>query len=168
MSQKVVLAFFLHKKKYFQEVSSSQTVSSLSHESQDSSHPFKLVGGGWSGMADTTWKENTEMLFSVTKKLKYWLHVILWKMSVLTESFQVVVRGNGFLQARNIDKVLCSFRINDTLTKSEWSITGLYFTGISSLLHEFDWWSHHSWLLSWNKDMSNLSSLTTVNELSGK
>ncbi|XP_068167858.1 anthrax toxin receptor 1 isoform X2 [Antennarius striatus] len=33
------------------------------------------------------------------------------------ESFQVVVRGNGFLHARNVDKVLCSFRINDTLTK---------------------------------------------------
>ncbi|KAF7665658.1 hypothetical protein LDENG_00136060 [Lucifuga dentata] len=36
------------------------------------------------------------------------------------ESFQVVVRGNGFLHARNVDKVLCSFRINDTLTKSEY------------------------------------------------
>ncbi|CAB1319774.1 unnamed protein product, partial [Coregonus sp. 'balchen'] len=34
------------------------------------------------------------------------------------ETFQVVVRGNGFLHARNVDKVLCSFRINDTLTKS--------------------------------------------------
>ncbi|KAM9858691.1 anthrax toxin receptor 1 [Aulostomus maculatus] len=33
------------------------------------------------------------------------------------ESFQVVVRGNGFHHARNVDKVLCSFRINDTLTK---------------------------------------------------
>ncbi|XP_056274550.1 anthrax toxin receptor 1 [Pseudoliparis swirei] len=33
------------------------------------------------------------------------------------ESFQVVVRGNGFLHARNVDQVLCSFRINDTLTK---------------------------------------------------
>uniref|UniRef100_A0AAQ5YZU4 Anthrax toxin receptor 1 n=1 Tax=Amphiprion ocellaris TaxID=80972 RepID=A0AAQ5YZU4_AMPOC len=33
------------------------------------------------------------------------------------ESFQVVVKGNGFLHARNVDKVLCSFRINDTLTK---------------------------------------------------
>uniref|UniRef100_A0A668AXJ5 Anthrax toxin receptor 1 n=1 Tax=Myripristis murdjan TaxID=586833 RepID=A0A668AXJ5_9TELE len=33
------------------------------------------------------------------------------------ESFQVVVRGNGFLHARNVDKVLCSFRINDTVTK---------------------------------------------------
>uniref|UniRef100_A0A8D0CWN0 Anthrax toxin receptor 1 n=1 Tax=Sander lucioperca TaxID=283035 RepID=A0A8D0CWN0_SANLU len=33
------------------------------------------------------------------------------------ESFQVVVRGNGFLHARNVEKVLCSFRINDTVTK---------------------------------------------------
>ncbi|XP_028312966.1 anthrax toxin receptor 1 isoform X2 [Gouania willdenowi] len=33
------------------------------------------------------------------------------------ESFQVVVRGNGFLLARNVDQVLCSFRINDTETK---------------------------------------------------
>ncbi|XP_024131298.1 anthrax toxin receptor 1 [Oryzias melastigma] len=34
------------------------------------------------------------------------------------ESFQVVVRGNGFLHTRNVDKVLCSFRINDTSTKT--------------------------------------------------
>ncbi|XP_029137719.1 anthrax toxin receptor 1 [Labrus bergylta] len=33
------------------------------------------------------------------------------------ETFQVVVRGNGFLHARNVDKVLCSFRINETHTK---------------------------------------------------
>ncbi|XP_030623971.1 LOW QUALITY PROTEIN: anthrax toxin receptor 1 [Chanos chanos] len=32
------------------------------------------------------------------------------------ESFEVVVRGNGFLHARNVERVLCSFRINDTLT----------------------------------------------------
>uniref|UniRef100_A0A3B4TTA1 Anthrax toxin receptor 1 n=1 Tax=Seriola dumerili TaxID=41447 RepID=A0A3B4TTA1_SERDU len=32
------------------------------------------------------------------------------------ESFQVVVRGNGFLHARNINQVLCSFKINDTIT----------------------------------------------------
>ncbi|XP_009072561.1 PREDICTED: anthrax toxin receptor 1-like, partial [Acanthisitta chloris] len=32
------------------------------------------------------------------------------------ESFQVVVRGNGFRHARNVDRVLCSFRINDTVT----------------------------------------------------
>ncbi|XP_056627760.1 anthrax toxin receptor 1 [Triplophysa dalaica] len=35
------------------------------------------------------------------------------------ESFQVVVRGNGFRHARNIDQVLCSFKINDTLTLNE-------------------------------------------------
>ncbi|XP_030633759.1 anthrax toxin receptor 1 isoform X2 [Chanos chanos] len=33
------------------------------------------------------------------------------------EAFQVVVRGNGFLHARNVEKVLCSFRINETLTR---------------------------------------------------
>ncbi|KAG9488892.1 hypothetical protein GDO78_005085 [Eleutherodactylus coqui] len=32
------------------------------------------------------------------------------------ESFQVVVRGNGFRYARNVDRVLCSFRINDTIS----------------------------------------------------
>ncbi|KFP79936.1 Anthrax toxin receptor 1, partial [Acanthisitta chloris] len=35
------------------------------------------------------------------------------------ESFQVVVRGNGFRHARNVDRVLCSFRINDTVTLSK-------------------------------------------------
>lgn len=35
------------------------------------------------------------------------------------ESFQVVVRGNGFLHARNIDQVLCSFKVNDTVTINE-------------------------------------------------
>ncbi|XP_035247215.1 anthrax toxin receptor 1-like [Anguilla anguilla] len=35
------------------------------------------------------------------------------------ETFQVVVRGNGFLHARNADLVLCSFRINDSLTLME-------------------------------------------------
>uniref|UniRef100_A0A3Q3W8A4 Anthrax toxin receptor 1 n=1 Tax=Mola mola TaxID=94237 RepID=A0A3Q3W8A4_MOLML len=35
------------------------------------------------------------------------------------ESFQVVVRGNGFLHARNINQVLCSFKINDTVTINE-------------------------------------------------
>ncbi|KAF6731489.1 Anthrax toxin receptor 1 [Oryzias melastigma] len=35
------------------------------------------------------------------------------------ESFQVVVRGNGFLHARNINKVLCSFKLNDTHSLDE-------------------------------------------------
>ncbi|XP_072534095.1 anthrax toxin receptor 1 isoform X1 [Salminus brasiliensis] len=35
------------------------------------------------------------------------------------ESFQVVVKGNGFLYARNINQVLCSFKVNDTFTVNE-------------------------------------------------
>uniref|UniRef100_A0A8C7AIS8 ANTXR cell adhesion molecule 1 n=1 Tax=Neovison vison TaxID=452646 RepID=A0A8C7AIS8_NEOVI len=35
------------------------------------------------------------------------------------ESFQVVVRGNGFRHARNVDRVLCSFKINDSVTLNE-------------------------------------------------
>uniref|UniRef100_A0A3Q3FJV9 Anthrax toxin receptor 1 n=1 Tax=Labrus bergylta TaxID=56723 RepID=A0A3Q3FJV9_9LABR len=35
------------------------------------------------------------------------------------ESFQVVVRGNGFLHARNTNQVLCSFKLNDTHTIDE-------------------------------------------------
>ncbi|NWX22436.1 ANTR1 protein, partial [Aegotheles bennettii] len=35
------------------------------------------------------------------------------------ESFQVVVRGNGFYHARNINQVLCSFKLNDSLTINE-------------------------------------------------
>ncbi|KAI5108066.1 anthrax toxin receptor 1 [Silurus meridionalis] len=35
------------------------------------------------------------------------------------EAFQVVVRGNGFLYARNTNQVLCSFKINDTVTVNE-------------------------------------------------
>lgn len=37
----------------------------------------------------------------------------------VSESFQVVVRGNGFLHARNIDQVLCSFKLNDTHSVGE-------------------------------------------------
>ncbi|KAG8434903.1 hypothetical protein GDO86_013025 [Hymenochirus boettgeri] len=36
----------------------------------------------------------------------------------LCETFQVVVRGNGFYHARNIDQVLCSFKLNDTITQT--------------------------------------------------
>uniref|UniRef100_A0A8C6P9J5 Anthrax toxin receptor 1 n=1 Tax=Nothobranchius furzeri TaxID=105023 RepID=A0A8C6P9J5_NOTFU len=38
------------------------------------------------------------------------------------ETFQVVVRGNGFLHARDEQQVLCSFRINDTVTFSEFCL----------------------------------------------
>uniref|UniRef100_A0A7N6A6B4 Anthrax toxin receptor 1 n=1 Tax=Anabas testudineus TaxID=64144 RepID=A0A7N6A6B4_ANATE len=50
------------------------------------------------------------------------------------ESFQAVVKGNGFLHARDVQKVLCSFRINDTFTlskyqlqRSSYLINNLYF-----------------------------------------
>uniref|UniRef100_A0A671PV04 Anthrax toxin receptor 1-like n=1 Tax=Sinocyclocheilus anshuiensis TaxID=1608454 RepID=A0A671PV04_9TELE len=39
------------------------------------------------------------------------------------DSFQVVVRGNGFLHARNINQVLCSFRVNDTATLMQYDGT---------------------------------------------
>ncbi|KAG1929504.1 anthrax toxin receptor 1-like [Pimephales promelas] len=35
------------------------------------------------------------------------------------ESFEVVVQGNGFLHARDVSRILCSFRINNTLTVSK-------------------------------------------------
>uniref|UniRef100_A0A3P9H4D5 Anthrax toxin receptor 1 n=1 Tax=Oryzias latipes TaxID=8090 RepID=A0A3P9H4D5_ORYLA len=35
------------------------------------------------------------------------------------ENFQVVVKGNGFLHTRDVQKVLCSFRINDSVTLSK-------------------------------------------------
>uniref|UniRef100_A0A3Q1FQM1 Anthrax toxin receptor 1 n=1 Tax=Acanthochromis polyacanthus TaxID=80966 RepID=A0A3Q1FQM1_9TELE len=45
------------------------------------------------------------------------------------ESFQVVVKGNGFLHARDVQKVLCSFRINDTTTLSEYFASVIFFPG---------------------------------------
>uniref|UniRef100_H3B781 Anthrax toxin receptor 1 n=1 Tax=Latimeria chalumnae TaxID=7897 RepID=H3B781_LATCH len=35
------------------------------------------------------------------------------------ETFQVVVKGNGFSHARKVDQVLCSFKVNDTITINE-------------------------------------------------
>lgn len=40
------------------------------------------------------------------------------------ERFQVVVRGNGFLHARNINQVLCSFKLNDTHSVGEFCTHG--------------------------------------------
>ena len=47
-------------------------------------------------------------------------------MFLFPERFQVVVRGNGFLHARNTDQVLCSFKLNDTHSLGELSITQHY------------------------------------------
>ena len=38
----------------------------------------------------------------------------------------MVVRGNGFLHARNTDQVLCSFKLNDTHSLGELSIAQHY------------------------------------------
>lgn len=48
-------------------------------------------------------------------------NVQLFMYVLKPESFQVVVRGNGFLHARNINQVLCSFKINDTVTVSKFT-----------------------------------------------
>lgn len=134
----------------------------------------------------TQWQANSGCLECHITRWEVW--VLLWtphqtygKLNSLrqrpcfssahSESFQVVVRGNGFLHARNVDKVLCSFRINDTLTKSEWNITERLLTvpdSLHALFHQecFNWVTH--WLktsklitqfvynkkTSWNKQMS--------------
>ncbi|XP_015267829.1 PREDICTED: anthrax toxin receptor 1-like, partial [Gekko japonicus] len=38
---------------------------------------------------------------------------------LFAESYQVVVKGNGFYHARNPEQVLCSFKINSTVTLNE-------------------------------------------------
>lgn len=53
----------------------------------------------------------------------------------VSESFQVVVRGNGFLHARNINQVLCSFKLNDTHTVGESMHTDTH-THTHSYLHK--------------------------------
>uniref|UniRef100_A0AAY5KFE3 Anthrax toxin receptor 1 n=1 Tax=Esox lucius TaxID=8010 RepID=A0AAY5KFE3_ESOLU len=50
------------------------------------------------------------------------------------ESFQVVVKGNGFSHAREVGKVLCSFRINDTVTLSKSTLWYLQRTSDGRLL----------------------------------
>uniref|UniRef100_A0A3P8Q926 Anthrax toxin receptor 1 n=1 Tax=Astatotilapia calliptera TaxID=8154 RepID=A0A3P8Q926_ASTCA len=59
------------------------------------------------------------------------------------ESFQVVVSGNGFLHARDVQKVLCSFWINDTVTLSKYHL--------SATLH-----------VSMNNGLSFISSSVTI------
>ncbi|CAB1352830.1 unnamed protein product, partial [Coregonus sp. 'balchen'] len=64
------------------------------------------------------------------------------------ESFQVVVKGNGFSHAREVGKVLCSFRINDTLTLSKWTLR-------AATLH-----------VSMNNGLSFISSSVTITTVS--
>uniref|UniRef100_A0A8C7Y5K5 Anthrax toxin receptor 1 n=1 Tax=Oryzias sinensis TaxID=183150 RepID=A0A8C7Y5K5_9TELE len=78
------------------------------------------------------------------------------------ESFQVVVKGNGFLHTRDVQKVLCSFRINDsvTLTKRPLVVEDTYLLcpapvlekyGMSAALH-----------VSMNNGLSFVSSSVTI------
>lgn len=55
------------------------------------------------------------------RKCSIWAIFHYSSVFLLTESFQVVVRGNGFYHARNIDQVLCSFKLNDSLTISKFA-----------------------------------------------
>ncbi|KAE8618754.1 hypothetical protein XENTR_v10009484 [Xenopus tropicalis] len=54
------------------------------------------------------------------------------------ESFQVVVRGNGFRYARNVDRVLCSFKINETspLNKKPLVVEDTYLLCPAPVLYE--------------------------------
>uniref|UniRef100_A0A672P4E2 ANTXR cell adhesion molecule 1 n=1 Tax=Sinocyclocheilus grahami TaxID=75366 RepID=A0A672P4E2_SINGR len=51
------------------------------------------------------------------------------------ESFEVVVRGNGFLHARDVNRILCSFRINNTLTLCSARFVCLFFVHRTASLH---------------------------------
>ncbi|KAI4877626.1 hypothetical protein NFI96_022981 [Prochilodus magdalenae] len=73
-------------------------------------HVFPVVGGfqALRGMIDSVIKKSCIEILAAEPS------------SVCAgESFQVVVRGNGFLHARNSDQVLCSFKVNDTVTVNE-------------------------------------------------
>ncbi|XP_026195056.1 anthrax toxin receptor 1-like [Anabas testudineus] len=82
------------------------------------------------------------------------------------ESFQAVVKGNGFLHARDVQKVLCSFRINDTFTlmKRPLVVRDTYLLcpapvlekeGMSATLH-----------VSMNNGLSFISSSVTISAVS--
>ncbi|KAL4609273.1 anthrax toxin receptor 1-like isoform X1 [Arapaima gigas] len=82
------------------------------------------------------------------------------------ESFQVVVRGNGFLQSRNVDKVLCSFRINDTLTliKRPLVVKDTYLLCPAPVMHEVG--TTASLHVSMNNGLSFISSSVTISTVS--
>lgn len=73
-------------------------------------HVFPVVGGFHALMG---------IIDSILKKSC--IEILAAEPSIICakESFQVVIRGNGFSQARNIHHVLCSFKINDTVTINE-------------------------------------------------
>uniref|UniRef100_A0A8C9TV88 ANTXR cell adhesion molecule 1 n=1 Tax=Scleropages formosus TaxID=113540 RepID=A0A8C9TV88_SCLFO len=81
------------------------------------------------------------------------------------ESFQVVVRGNGFLHSRNVDKVLCSFRINDTLTLSKpLVVRDTYLLCPAPVMHEVG--TTASLHVSMNNGLSFIASSVTITTVS--
>uniref|UniRef100_A0A673WF05 Anthrax toxin receptor 1 n=1 Tax=Salmo trutta TaxID=8032 RepID=A0A673WF05_SALTR len=78
------------------------------------------------------------------------------------ESFQVVVKGNGFSHAREVGKVLCSFRINDTLTLSKWKLRYLQLSTINPNESHQEATLH----VSMNNGLSFISSSVTITTVS--
>ncbi|XP_043537185.1 anthrax toxin receptor 1-like isoform X1 [Chiloscyllium plagiosum] len=78
------------------------------------------------------------------------------------ETFQVVVKGNGFSHARSVDKVRCSFKINDTvtLTKKPLVVEDTYLLCPAPVLQEVDGVVFLQ--VSMNEGLSFISSFVTI------
>ncbi|XP_048474468.1 anthrax toxin receptor 1-like [Rhincodon typus] len=78
------------------------------------------------------------------------------------ETFQVVVKGNGFSHARSVDKVRCSFKINDTvtLTKKPLVVEDTYLLCPAPVLQEVD--GAVFLQVSMNEGLSFISSFVTI------
>ncbi|GCB71586.1 hypothetical protein scyTo_0001626 [Scyliorhinus torazame] len=78
------------------------------------------------------------------------------------ETFQVVVKGNGFSHARSVDKVRCSFKINDTVTllQTPLVVEDTYLLCPAPVLEEVD---RAVFLqVSMNEGLSFISSFVTI------
>ncbi|XP_026075945.1 anthrax toxin receptor 1 isoform X2 [Carassius auratus] len=82
------------------------------------------------------------------------------------ESFEVVVRGNGFLHARDVNRILCSFRINNTLTvmKRPLVVEDTYLLCPAPVLREEG--TTASLHVSMNNGLSFISSSVTITTVS--
>ncbi|XP_072515108.1 anthrax toxin receptor 1 [Salminus brasiliensis] len=81
------------------------------------------------------------------------------------ESFEVVVRGNGFLSTRDASRVLCSFHINDTVTimKRPLLVEDTYLLCPAPVLKEEG--TSASLHVSMNNGLSFISSSVTISTL---
>ncbi|XP_013859239.1 anthrax toxin receptor 1 isoform X1 [Austrofundulus limnaeus] len=82
------------------------------------------------------------------------------------ETFQVVVRGNGFLHSRDAEKVLCSFRINDTITlmKRPLVVKDTYLLCPAPVLEKTE--TSATLYVSMNNGLSFISSSVTITAVS--